>query len=300
MAQPYIISIILNTNRREDTLECLRSLRAQTYPHHKALVLDNASTDGSVAAIAAQHPEAEVLAITENRGYTGNNNVGITEALRQGADWLLVLNEDTVLAPECLAELVAVGESNPRVGIVGPMIYHHDEPTVIQSAGGSFGTAWESIHVAANEEDRQQFTTPRPVDWVSGCAVFIRRAAVEQVGALDDRFFYYWEEFEWCLRTGRAGWTLMHAPAARLWHKGVNRNYQPKPSVGYYNTRNRLLMLQKHHAPLPYKMRAWTEVLRTLASYTLRPKWRHKRAHRDAIWRGMVDYLRGNWGQARL
>jgi GT2 family glycosyltransferase len=300
MHYPRVITVILNTNRRDDTVECLGSLAQSTYPNHKIIVLDNASTDGSVEAIRAQFPAVEIMRLTSNKGYAGNNNVGIQAALGQQADWVLVLNEDTILDPECLTRLVEAGERDPNVGIVGPLVYHHDEPTVVQSAGGALGPNWEARHIGQNEDDRGQYSAIRPVDWISGCAIMVRRQAIEQLGPLDELFFYYWEEVEWCIRIKHAGWGILHVPAAKLWHKGVQRNYQPKPSVAYYNTRNRFLMLEKHHAPLRIWLGAWVQTLRTLTSYSLRPKWRAMRPHRDAQLRGMMDFLRRRWGQAQL
>lgn len=300
MTQPYVITIILNTNRRDDTLACLESLSRSTYTNHKIIVLDNASSDGSVEAIRAGFPAVEIIALSENTGYAGNNNVGIKAAIEQGADWVFVLNEDTVLAATCIEQLVQAGESDARTGIVGPLVYHYDEPTVIQSAGGQISRFWESSHIAQNTPDSGQFTQPRPVDWISGCAILVRRAAIEQAGMLDERFFYYWEEVEWCLRIRRHGWNIMHVPAAKLWHKGVQRDYQPKPSVSYYNTRNRFLMLKKHHAPAAVWLFTWAQMARTLISLTVKPKWRSKRPHRDAMWRGAIDFLRQRWGQAKI
>jgi GT2 family glycosyltransferase len=120
MTEPLLISVILNTNRREDTLACLASLDASHYGNHKALVLDNASSDGSVAAIREAFPEVEVLSLETNLGYAGNNNAGIAAAVEQGAGWIFVLNEDTIVDPDCLTYLVAAGERNEKIGIVGP------------------------------------------------------------------------------------------------------------------------------------------------------------------------------------
>ncbi len=296
MPDPLIAVVILNTNRRDDTLACLGSLTANSYRNLRVIVADNASTDGSVESVRARFPATTILQIEENRGYAGNNNVGIAAALTDGADWVLVLNEDTILHSECIAELIAAGECDPRAGVVGPMVYHHDEPDVIQSAGGRLSARWEAAHVAQNELDRGQYREPRDVDWISGCAILVRRSVIEQIGMLDDRFFYYWEEVDWCLRASRAGWRIVHVPAARLWHKGVTRDYRPKPTVTYYATRNKFLLLSKHRAPTSVWIWAWAQALRTLTSWTLRPRWRDLREHRSAMWQGMLDFLNSRWG----
>jgi len=296
MPQPYVITVILNTNRREDTLACLASLDQCTYKNHHVIVLDNASTDGSIEAIRTAFPDVQIIELERNLGYAGNNNVGIEAALTQQADWVLVLNEDTILDPVCIAELVEAGASDPQIGVVGPMVYHFDEPDMIQSAGGELNRYWQSSHIAQNEQDRGQFKEPRSVDWISGCAIMVRRGVIEQVGMLDDRFFYYWEETEWCLRANRAGWQIMHVPVAKLWHKGVQRDYRPKPSVTYYNTRNQLLTLAKHKAPVMVWCYTFGQIFRTLASWTLKPKWRNMTDHRNAMWQGVRDFVRRRWG----
>jgi GT2 family glycosyltransferase len=125
----------------------------------------------------------------------------------------------------------------------------------------------------------------------------VRRSVIEQVGSIDARYFYYWEETEWCLRAGKNGWKLVNVPQAKIWHKGVQRDYKPKPSVTYYGTRNRLLTIEKHQAPLHVKIFTWTQLLRTVTSWTVKPKWRSKRQHRNAMWYGMVDFLHHRWGQ---
>jgi GT2 family glycosyltransferase len=296
-AKPLVVCVILNTNRRDDTLECLRSLAANTYERLQTIVLDCQSHDGSVPAIRGEFPNVRVVELTENRGYAGNNNVGIKLALQQGAEWVFVLNEDTVLASDCVARLVGVGEQDQRIGVVGPIVFHHDEPGIIQSAGGGINRRWEGFHIGQNEVDTGRFREPYPVQWISGCGILIRAAVIEQVGLIDERFFIYWEETEWCVRAGKAGWRLMLVPDARLWHKGVQRNYNPRPDVTYYSTRNRLLMLSKHHAPLRAWVVAWLQLSRTLASWTVKPKWRHKRGHRDALAAGILDFFGGRWGR---
>lgn len=296
MPQPRVAVVILNTNKREDTLACLDSLAESTWTRLDVLVLDNASSDGSAEAIRARHPQVHVVSLRDNRGYAGNNNVGIALARSREADWIFVLNEDTVLDPRCIERLMAYATARPDVGVLGPLVLHFDEPDVIQSAGGWFDAAWQAGHLGQNEDDRGQFAEPREVDWISGCGILVRREVVEQVGMLDERFFYYWEETEWCLRARRGGWRIALVPDARMWHKGVTRDYRPGPNISYYNTRNRLLMMRTHGASTP---RIGLEILRacrTLATWTVRPKWRAQRGHRQAVAEGLRDFLQHRWG----
>jgi GT2 family glycosyltransferase len=298
MTAARVAVVILNTNKRDDTLACLASLATSTWPADALdlLVLDNHSTDGSVEAIRAAYPSVIIVELHDNRGYAGNNNVGIERAMQRGADWVFVLNEDTIVDAGCIERLVGYAEQHPRVGVLGPLVLHFDEPTCIQSAGGWFDAHWQAGHHGQNEADRGQFAEPRPVDWISGCGILVKRAVIEQIGGIDERFFYYWEETEWCLRARRAGWDIALVPGARLWHKGVTRQYQPTPNVSYYHTRNRLLLMRTHGAPV---FRLTLEVLRTirtLVSWSVRPKWRHLHEHRRAVAEGLRDFARRRWG----
>lgn len=301
MSSPCVVTVILNTNRRDDTLQCLESLYRNAYPNQQVIVLDNASTDGSATAIRERFPQAVLIQLEQNLGYAGNNNVGIEAALRRGADWVFVLNEDTILAPDCIERLVSAGEESERIGLAGPMVYHYDEPEMIQSAGGKLDAKWAALHIGQNELDAGQYRTVRDMDWVSGCALLVRRKTIEEIGALDERFFYYWEETDWCTRAREHDWRIIHVPQAKLWHKGVQRNYQPSPNVTYYATRNRLLFLCKHRAPLKIWVLVWLQNLRTLLSWSVRQKWRASMSeHRRALQQGMLDFLRARWGMRTL
>jgi hypothetical protein len=167
---------------------------------------------------------------------------------------------------------------------------------VIQSAGGVLDKRWLAVHLGQNEPDSGQYSQPRFVDYISGCAILVKRPVIEQIGGLDERLFYYWEETDWCTRAREHGWKVLFAPQAKLWHKGVQRDYRPGPNVTYYNTRNRLLFLSKHHAPFSVWLYAWLRTLLTLLSWTVRPRWREMRSHRDAMWQGVLDFLRKRWG----
>ena len=167
---------------------------------------------------------------------------------------------------------------------------------MIQSAGGIFDRYWVALHIAKDEPDRGKFCEPYQVGWISGCGILLRRRLIEQIGMLDERFFIYWEETEWCLRAGKNGWKIMLVPQAKLWHKGVQRGFSPKPSFYYYTTRNRFLSLSKHHAPPIVWIVSIVQFFRIVTSWTVKPKWRSMRLNRDAMWHGLLDFLRHRSG----
>ena len=300
MSYPLLYVIVLNHSHREDTNSCIATLLKSNYENFRIILLESTSAGEAVQEFRSEDPRVQTIRLTENLGYAGNNNVGIQAALDQEAEWVFILNNDTVLDPACLSLLIENGELDRGVGIVGPMVYHFDQPDVIQSAGGILGKNWQSNHAGINQHDTGQFKTVRQVDWISGCAILVRRALIEDVGALDPDYFLYWEEIEWCLRARRAGWKILHIPQAKLWHKGVNQDYQPRPYVTYYMTRNFLHTLFKHNAPIAVRLFALFNVFRTLVSWSIKPQWRFKREHRDAMWKGLIDFLHRRLGSMPL
>jgi len=290
--------IVLNWNGREDTLACLDSLMRMEYPSFHVTVVDNGSTDGSPDAVRRAFPQVEVLETGANMGYAGGNNRGLERALERGAPYILLLNNDTTVAPDMLTHLAGAVEADPTVGMAGPTIYYADRPEVIWTAGGAIH--WgrgETRMMGLDEPDQGQFgTAPREVDFVSGCAMLLRRKVPERVGLLDERFFLYYEEVEWCVRARRAGFRIVHVPRARVWHRICPQAQAESPTVHYYMTRNRLLFLALTGAG----WRAWISTIvdnvRTLLSWSVRPRWRHKGPQRRAMVRALADACRGRWG----
>lgn len=294
---PRVAIIVLNWNRRADTMACLESLRALIYPDYEIVVVDNASSDGSAAAIRQQFPEVTLLENAANLGYAGGNNVGLRYALEQGADYAFLLNNDTVVDPGCLSALVAVAAADPAVGMAGPLIYYFDRPTVIWSAGGAIDWRRGTTRmIGLDEPDEGRWTEPRPVDFLTGCALLVKAETLRQIGLLDERFFAYYEDTEWGVRAVRAGYRLLLVPAAKVWHKIAPTRQAVSPAIYYYMTRNRLLFLQSSRAGLGPQLAVFWENLRTLASWTLRPRWRDRRPLRGVMARALGDYLLRRWG----
>lgn len=296
MKSPHVVVLIINNNRNDDTIECLASVAKSTYLNCRVIVLDIAPSGQIGLSLEAHPPNVQVMSLEENRGYTGNNNLGFRLALEHKADFVFLLNNDAIIAPDCIEHLVKSILADSTVGMTGPLIYHYDEPNTMQTAGGVLDGFWAAKHLGRNEIDTGQFSMARPVDWLSGCALMVRRDVLERLGGFDERFFMYWEEVDWCLRAHQQGWTLLHVPQAKVWHKGAQRHYQPEPRVTYYSVRNQFLFLREHQAPLPVRLYRWAETIRTLVSWTVRPKWRHMRLHRNAMWQAICDVLLNHWG----
>jgi GT2 family glycosyltransferase len=296
---PSVLIILLCYNGVDLTRACLASLRRVDYDRRDILVVDNASRDRTVAAVRAEFPDVGVVETGANLGFAAGNNVGLRRALGCDYDYALLLNNDTEVAPDFLQMLVEAGEADPSIGVLGPTIYYHQRPDTIWSAGGIIDRRrGRSVMRGLGECDPGQYRAVSEVDFVTGCALLCKRPVLEQVGLLDERFFMYYEEAEWCVRARRAGFRIVHVPAARVLHKIPLDARADQPYVSYYMTRNRLLFLRASGAPWgAWLHAAVVQDLRTCLSLSLRPKWRDRRQQRDAMIRAWNDFLRRRFGR---
>ncbi|MDM8528608.1 glycosyltransferase family 2 protein [Anaerolineales bacterium HSG24] len=302
MKTPQVVIVLVNWNGLTDTLACLASLEKVDYPNYQTIVIDNGSSDDSVEQIRIHYPKVTLFETGENLGFVGGNNIAMQHPLVAKTDYVLLLNNDTEVAPDFLSLLVEVAQSDKKIGIVGPTIYYFDEPKTIWSAGG--GIDWDKgmTHmVNLNELDEGQLgDTPRSMYFVTGCALLIKRSVIKEVGLLDPRFFAYYEEAEWCVRTTQAGFKILHVPSARIWHKISIVAREASPQVHYYMVRNRLLFLNLTQAKLSVMLSVLGRNLMTLISWSIKPKWRHKAPQRKAMWQAILDYMRGRFGRVDI
>ena len=205
MKHPRVSIVILNWNGLEDTIECLESLKKITYPNHKAIVVDNGSEGDDVKVLRERYQDyIHVIQNEKNYGFAKGNNVGIRYALEKGADYVLLLNNDTVVAPTFLDELVSCCQKDQKIGAVGPKLYYYDNPARVQ-----LPEHYEKVGDA-----------PTDMETLSGVAFLVERKVWEQVGLLDEVFYpAYCEDRDFFERLKEHGYRIVCAPASKVYHK---------------------------------------------------------------------------------
>ncbi len=270
------------------------------YSDFEVVIVDNGSTDGSLEKIQAQYPQHTFLEMGENLGFASGSNRGLKEGLRRGADLLMLLNNDTVVAPNFLSEISKAAKKHPEVGAFGPKIYFYDDPATIWYAGGSVDPkTGRCFHIGcgAHEGYKEEKTT----DYICGCALAIRPETLEKVGFLDPRFFLIWEEIDWCYRARDQGYACLFVPTAKVWHK-VSASFvkgNRGPMWHYFYFRNCLLFHKKHTAFRKRWSRHHLLELTSLLKFSLKGPNAQKKQSRAAL-SGIYDHFWGRYGKGRL
>jgi GT2 family glycosyltransferase len=274
-SSPHVAIIILNWNGWRDTLECLESLNEVDYPCLDVLVVDNGSRDDSVVMISEWarghvpvyvellcNPESKpatvayfptksgkgisrlfLIKLSDNVGFCAGNNIGMQWAIANGADYLLILNNDTIVTPGFLKPLIQAASTDSNVGLVGGVICYARDPQRIWFAGGRFDSFLETERIL-DGYDVECLETGLVVetDWVSGCMMMIPRQVYAQLGGFREDFFIWSEEWDYSLRVKMAGYRLVVATDARIFHKVGRSAGIMQPLSYYYGTRNRLFL----------------------------------------------------------
>ena len=230
--------VLLNWNTHERTITCVRGLLASQPCQTHITLVDNGSTDGSVAAFRAAFPNLTVLALDQNYGYSRGVNHGIRHVLASVApDYVLLLNNDTTLTGAILTQLADRMDHAPHVGIATPKIIYADAPDYLWGIGGTIYPHWLTV-AGMHVRDSRELDAFQP-DFVFGCAMLIRRTVLETVGLLDERFFFSYEDIEFCLRAKQAGFGIAYFPEITVLHDGGNSTHGRGYLREYYMARSR-------------------------------------------------------------
>ena len=254
LKQPPVYIVILNWNGWKDTIECVESCLKLAYDNATVVIVDNASTDGSEAILRERFPGLEILQTGENLGYAGGNNHGISFSLAKGAEYLWLLNNDTVVDPSALAAMVTVAEEDAYAGMVGPKVLLYSRPEYLNCVGSTINRrTGQPRLIGFGEKDDGRYDDLKEMDTLSGCSLLVRRELVQAVGLLDESFFLFYEETDWILRAKRAGFKMLYAPKAKIWHKvSASVGGHQSPLMLYYMTRNNPLLMRKNLGRLAY------------------------------------------------
>jgi len=277
---PKVAIIILNWNSFEDTIDCLDSIDGLDYDNIEIIIVDNASKDESVEKIRywciqnrirchqfsyepddlkiesiiqtendddssskSVNKELVLLELSRNTGFCLGNNIGMKQAAADKAEFFLVLNNDTTVSPNFLKPMIQAAQQDENIGLVGGIICYEENPDMIWFAGGSFDKYLESSRDHNGEAySNVYFNQIFDTDWISGCMTLIPRKIYDQLGGYYKEFFIWSEEWDYSLQAKKAGYRLVIAPGARIFHKVGRSLGVMKPLAYYYGTRNRLML----------------------------------------------------------
>jgi GT2 family glycosyltransferase len=284
MTNPSVHVVILNWERAHDTLACVRSVRASDYEDLRLLVVDNGSTDNSVQEISAAFPDAELLALPENSGFAGGNNAGIAHVVPHAPDLILLLNNDTVVEPNAISELVQSLVQDERWSIAVPKICYHDNPQRIWAAGCRWRRFPPRVTmIGLDQIDGPKYHHARELSYATGCALLARREVFEETQGFDPRFVNYHEDYDFCYRARQASFRLTYVPQATVLHKVSQSLGQDHSARWYYLGRNNVLFYR------PGERFPWWALLSFLIWGTLREVKNGHLKLLPAFWRGVRD-----------
>jgi GT2 family glycosyltransferase len=280
----------LNWNSYEITRDCILSLQNQVYTAFEIIIVDNGSVDGSIDQLRQEFPQVKIIRNEANRGFTGGNNIGIRDALRRHNDYLLLLNNDTVVAPNFISELITIADGDCLIGIASPKILFFDQPDHLNYAGGYY-RPWKVFPklFGYRELDNGTYDSVREVSFNSGCALLIRSDVIRKTGLLDEIFFHGFEDVDLTYRVLQAGYKAYYVPKAIVWHKEsyTARTKTRRGFKEFYLGRNCILCARKHLPLIQWPI--FTAVLTAWLTYrTLIYLLNGETVEVKELWRGIL------------
>lgn len=299
MKPERVIVLILNWNKPDDTIECIESCQKIDYDNYEILLVDNLSDDDSIPRIKACFPRLNILIAPGNLGYAGGNNLGIRQALSMGADYILLLNNDTTVDKNVLSELIVAVKSLPEAGIIAPKVLYYDDPGVINSLGTDID--WFRLRPKVgdcNQKDNASLSVPIQRSVLLGCGLFLPAKTLRRVGLMEDKFFIFHEEADWCYRCLRAGLKNWVVPSAVIYHKASKTMREFSVLTHYYSSRN-FLLFAKRNATWTQKIAVTCGLMLFSVKHLLMcvfPKTGKDKKMASAFFLGIYDYWTNRMG----
>ena len=296
-ALPRVAVLILSYNGKELLEESVASYLANDYPNFSVVVVDNGSVDGTADYVKRNFPDADLLRIEGNRGYSGGFNVGLDYAFRTlDADFALVTNNDVKADSAVVKELVKVAETDAAIGFVTGKVYYYDHPDVFQTVGkGEDPVRWNGGSIGRGQQDNGQFEEIEQRPFADDVFTLVSKPLYDAVGGYDPEFFLQCEEYDWQARAKSEGFRIMYTPHAKIWHKESMTIGKTSPLKAFYDARNPMIVIMKHKSPEFFRRYVRVHFWRSIFKGSLRIVWRNFEVRRAfSMWRGFFSAL--HWG----
>jgi len=244
---PLVYIVIINYNNYQDTIECLESLKKINYMDFKILIIDNNSNNNSVSILEESYKEYKIIKLEENLGFARGNNVGIKEAISNSAQFVLLLNNDTIVDPNFLNKMIEsfYRNSKSNIGIVGAKIYSFYDKQLSEAAGNIDFFKFITINDANKKSDKCDLE--KQTSFISGCCMLINKEVFAKVGLLPDEYFMYYEDTDFCVKVLEAGFKILYNPEAIIFHKiSSSSGGKQSPFSIKWNNRNRIIFMDKY------------------------------------------------------
>ncbi|WP_422858843.1 glycosyltransferase family 2 protein [Flagellimonas sp. S174] len=289
--EPLVSIITINYNESDVTLDLLESARNLTYPNYEIIVVDNASPNDNPDIIKEKYPEIRLIKSPENLGFAGGNNLGVKEAK---GEYLLFINNDTIVPPDFIQPLVETLQSDEKIGMVSPKIKFHWDPTLIQYAGYTPMNKWtiRNNSIGYHQKDNGDFDEPKETQSIHGAAMMVPKKVVDEVGMMTEIYFLYYEEHDWAEMVKRAGYKIYYQPKTHILHKESVSTGKFSPLKTYYISRNRILFARRNFKPLSLGVSLLFQCLVSIPKNTLQFLIKREFAHLNAFWRAITWNLR--------
>lgn len=270
MMKKNVFIIILNYKRKDLTISCIKSLQNNLSKYNiEIIIVDNNSNDGSAESFVKLLKGTKLIVNSKNLGWSGGNNVGIKYALKNHADAVLLLNNDTIIEKNCIDHIIEKLFLEKEIGIVSPKVYEFGKKKVIANAGSFMRThRYFGYEKGSGEIDKGQYDRIRKTDYVAGTAMMIKKEVFEKTGILDENYFLYYEDVDLCYRAKKKGFHCTFVQNAIVYHRNAATAKLNSPLHHYYNTRNHYLFVEKH-APIIVKLREFLRTPKTIWEFAV-------------------------------
>ncbi|MCP4255719.1 MAG: glycosyltransferase family 2 protein [Candidatus Scalindua sp.] len=299
VASPKVTIIILHLKNIPCIVDCVVSLNKITYQNYDIIVVHNGPENK--ALINALSPVSQhitkVIDTEANLGFARGNNIGIRHALKDGAEYVLLINDDTEVSSDFLARMIEVAEMQPNAGMLGPKILLYDLPQKIWFEGAGFNNKTCEVTTAGfNNAEKCGDNIIVESDYITGCALLVKRKVIEKIGLLDERFFLYWEDVDWGLRCIKSGFANLVVTHSLIRHKAsASSGGIDSLMRAYHRTRSQLLIARLYNPKILWKLQR--KLFRDIAWVLFKSSDPHRIKKARAFLAAMIDYHTGKTGE---